>query len=84
MAQQRTYARQLEEIELSLDFLKDIGAPVVDWVMCYPHGEYNSDTLNILKAKSCSVGITTKVAVANLAVDNALELPRLDTNDLPQ
>ncbi|MDA9288023.1 hypothetical protein N9P72_03955, partial [Amylibacter sp.] len=64
--------------------LKKIGAPVDDWIMCYPYGEYNEDTLRILRSKKCAIGLTTKVGFANLNSSNLLELARFDTNDFPQ
>ena len=75
---------QLQEIEKSLDFLKKIGAPTIDWVMNYPYGGYNSDTLDILKTKGCCLGLTTKNKVAELRKDKFYELSRLDTNDFPK
>jgi len=78
------YMTQLDEIQKSLDFLMSIGAPVRDWVMCYPYGNCNAETLSILKSQGCLVGLTTNVGVADFQQDALLELPRLDTNDLPQ
>jgi len=75
---------QEEEIESSLDFLRELGAPTRDWIMCYPYGAYNTDTLDILKEKNCAVGLTTKVDVAELHPKSLLELSRMDTNDFPQ
>ncbi|GEA06024.1 polysaccharide deacetylase [Alteromonas sp. KUL42] len=75
---------QEKEIQHSLEFLNGVGASLKDWVMCYPYGAYNHDTLSLLRKYKASIGITTKVRVANLKIDNPLELPRLDTNDLPQ
>ena len=75
---------QLEEIEKYLVFLESVGAQTDDWVMCYPHGSYNGETLEILKAKGCLAGLTTKVGVADLQHHSHLEFPRLDTNDLPK
>ena len=74
---------QSEEIQKSLAFLKSIGASTDDWVMCYPYGDYNNETLEILREKGCFVGLTTKVGVADLQHHPHLELPRMDTNDLP-
>jgi hypothetical protein len=51
--------------------------------MCYPYGAYNEVLLRKLKSYGCAVGLTTRSAVADVASDNALELPRLDTNDFP-
>ena len=72
------------EIDCSLKFLADIGASTNNWIMCYPFGAYNNETLEILRGRRCAVGLTTRVEVADLDSDNALELPRLDTNDFPQ
>lgn len=75
---------QTNEIALSLNFLNKIGAPTKDWIMCYPYGAYNRETLEVLKEKNCSVGLTTKVGIAELDSVNLLELSRLNTNDFPQ
>ena len=75
---------QEREIDLSLEFLTLIGAPTKEWIMCYPYGGYNSDTLDILEERNCMVGLTTKPGVANISSQNRLELARFDTNDLPQ
>ncbi len=75
---------QQYEIDLSLEFLKEIGAPIDNWIMCYPYGEYNEDTLSILRSKKCAIGLTTKVGFAELNTSKLLELARLDTNDFPQ
>jgi peptidoglycan/xylan/chitin deacetylase (PgdA/CDA1 family) len=76
-------ASQASDIDASLDFLRVLGAPTDDWVMCYPWGAYNDTLLALLKSRGCAIGLTTKVAVAQLSTDNPLELPRLDTNHLP-
>ena len=72
---------QLQEIEKGLNFLNKIGAPTADWVMNYPYGAYNSNTLEILKIKNCCIGLTAENAMAQLVKDNFFELPRFDTND---
>lgn len=76
-------AGQAGEIDASLDFLQSLGAPTEDWIMCYPHGAYNGTLLGLLRDKGCAAGLTTKVAVARPGLDAPLELPRLNTNDLP-
>ena len=75
---------QEREIDLSLDFLRLVGAPIQDWIMCYPYGAYNSDTIQILSERKCAVGLTTKVGIADLTPKRFLELQRFDTNDFPQ
>jgi hypothetical protein len=75
---------QSEDIKASLDFLKKVGARTENWIMCYPYGSYNTDTLDILKSKNCLIGLTTKVGYADLDRSKMLELSRFDTNDFPQ
>lgn len=74
--------RQVWEIEQSIDLLARVGAPTTSWVMCYPYGAYNAETVDILTSKHCAVGLTTHVACADLSTDPPMELPRLDTNDI--
>ena len=76
--------QQEQDIVESLAFLEDVGAPTKDWVMCYPYGAYNDDTLAILQKYGAAVGITTEVHKAEISNNNPLTLPRLDTNDFPQ
>ena len=75
---------QTNEIDLSLDFLESVGAATENWIMCYPYGDYNQDTLSILRSRKCAIGLTTKVGVAELDSSRVLELSRFDTNDFPQ
>jgi peptidoglycan/xylan/chitin deacetylase (PgdA/CDA1 family) len=75
-------ASMKKDIAMALDVFDE----VIDrnnWVMCYPYGSYNDETLEYLKKTKCSFGFTTEVAVAQLPGDRCLELPRLDTNDFP-
>ncbi len=72
---------QKTDIQNSLYLLEEVGAPTSEWVMCYPYGAYNSDTIEIIKSLSCSIGITTKPEVASLVLDDRYQLPRLDTKD---
>lgn len=75
--------KQEIEIDKSLEFLKLIGSDLDRWTMCYPYGNYNIDTLNILYNKGCKLALTTKVGIADLNEHKRFELPRLDTNDIP-
>ena len=74
---------QEEDISKSLSFLEEIGASTSDWVMCYPYGAYNANTLSIINRLGALAGVTTKVKLADLSSDNPLLLPRFDTNDFP-
>jgi peptidoglycan/xylan/chitin deacetylase (PgdA/CDA1 family) len=75
---------QRREVDRSLDFLGSLGCDLENWVMCYPYGGYDESLLAILRSRGCAVGLATEVAIANLATDNVLALPRIDTNDLPK
>ena len=75
---------QEKDIVSSLEFLEEVGANVNDWIMCYPYGAYNENTLSLLKKYNAIAGVTTEVRSANIGVDDLLTLPRWDTNDFPQ
>ena len=77
-------SEQIKEINSSLSFLKKVGARTNNWVMCYPYGSYNKETLKILRKKNCLIGLTTKAGMSNLNQTKLLELNRYDTNDFPQ
>lgn len=78
-----TPKEQEREVDLSMNFLAELGVPMRDWVMCYPYGAYDASLIEILKRRKCAIGLTTQVAVADISRDMPLQLPRLDTNDLP-
>lgn len=74
---------QAEEIDASVDFLREIGSPVDDyWAICYPFGAWNESLLEELKDRECALGFTTEPRVAELGAEQPLLIPRLDTNDL--
>lgn len=71
-----------KDISMALDAMDEF----IDrkcWVMNYPYGSYNSDVLKYVKEQGACMGLTTEVRVADISVDCALELPRLDCNDFP-
>lgn len=76
-------SEQEREIDLSIRFLKEIGAPVDRWIISYPFGGWNESLIQIAKRKGCIAGFTTQAAIANLSHNNPMLLPRLNTNDLP-
>lgn len=78
-----TPAQQETEIDNSLDFLRSLGASSGDWVMCYPYGACDQSVLRLLAQRNCSAALTTRPAIASMAADHPLLLPRIDTNELP-
>ena len=77
------YQDQKKDIKKSLNFLKEIGAPTKNWIMCYPYGAFNNNTISILKETNCSYAFACNPAVADLKKDK-FKLPRMDTNYFPQ
>jgi peptidoglycan/xylan/chitin deacetylase (PgdA/CDA1 family) len=75
---------QREEVDRSLMFLEQIGAPTDRWIMCYPYGAHDQSLRAYLRKRDCAVGLATHLDVADLNRDDPLALPRLDTNDLPK
>jgi len=74
---------QDEEITASLDFLRGLGAPTKDWVMCYPYGANDEKLRALLRRNGCAIGLTIDEGVADATKDDPLQLPRLDTIELP-
>lgn len=75
------------EIEKSLSFIKDVGGDTTSWTICYPYGNFNSDTINILKGHGCKLGFTCEADLASSETedcDAVFKIPRLDTNDIPK
>jgi peptidoglycan/xylan/chitin deacetylase (PgdA/CDA1 family) len=76
-------SEQNREIERTIEFLGCVhGSLPEGWAMCYPYGSYDATMLTLLRGSDCAIGLTTTVAVAQ-NLSRPLELPRLDTNDLP-
>ncbi len=75
---------QKKEINDAIELLKTIGIDINNWTFCYPYGNYNNVTLEILRSTNCKAAFTTKVDIANIKRDNRFTLPRLDTNDIPK
>ena len=79
--------KQEFEISKSIEFIKAVGGDAGNWTICYPYGDYNDETIELLKQHGCRMGFCTRVDVADLSEkenDCIFKLPRLDTNDLPK
>ena len=74
---------QQEEVTASLDFLRGLGAPTTNWVMCYPHGANDEKLRALLRRNGCAIGLTIDEGTVDAAKDDPLRLPRLDTIELP-
>lgn len=78
-----SYEMQESDISESLKFLERVGAKTQDWIMCYPYGAFNTNTISILEKYGAAVGVTTEAKTADISTMNPLMLPRFDTNDFP-
>ncbi len=76
-------AAQAEEVEQSLRLLDHLGVPRTDFTFCYPYGDYDATSLDVLGAAGCAAAFTAEVAIADVTPAAMLRLPRLDTIDLP-
>ena len=77
---------QKEQMQQDVDKALKAMAPFIDsnaWVMNYPYGSYNRDVIDYISSKGCVLGLTTKVAKAELNNENRFTLQRLDCNDFP-
>lgn len=72
--------KQNIEIEKNLFFLRKHKLINKKWTMCYPFGDYNTFTIDILKSLNCCRALTTRVGSTNNK-NGLFELPRLNTND---
>ena len=71
---------QEKEIISSINFLDSLYDKDHVLTMCYPYGDYNKNTLELLTKHKFKLGLTTVPKTYSLD-DNILEIPRWDTND---
>ncbi len=77
-----TYNEQMLDIKNSIKFLKLVDVNLQNWTMCYPYGDFNDSTVDILKTNNCKLALGTRVGIANIKKESRFDLPRLDTNDI--
>ena len=75
---------QQKEIELSLEFLEEIGVAKQNWLIAYPYGGENESLRQVCAELDCGAGFTTRRGVVDFGLDDYLQIPRLDTNDFPK
>jgi peptidoglycan/xylan/chitin deacetylase (PgdA/CDA1 family) len=74
---------QAREIDGALRVLDATGRPRMGFAYCYAKGEHNADSVELLRARGCAIALTTRVALAAVAPETMLTVPRIDANDLP-
>lgn len=74
-----------QEIKGNIDFLKSKKLFKNKWLMCYPYGSYDKETIKILKKNNCLIGLTVKSGINFIKKKrNFYNLKRIDANELNQ
>ena len=72
------------ELDLSINFLENLGVDMNNWTACYPYGAYDEQCIKMLEERGCKLALTTIVDIATINKDTKFIMPRLDTNDIPK
>jgi peptidoglycan/xylan/chitin deacetylase (PgdA/CDA1 family) len=75
---------QEADIDRSLALLDAVGTAPAYRTMCYPYGDYNADTVDVIASRGFKLAFTTEVALSETTPAARYALPRLDTNHLPK
>lgn len=77
-------ADKAAEIAGSRRLLDRLGLAGQPWTYCYPNGDYDAETIALLRAAGCVAAVIVGDAVARLnGAGGLMELPRLDTTRFP-
>jgi peptidoglycan/xylan/chitin deacetylase (PgdA/CDA1 family) len=74
---------QAAEIDGALRVLDAVERARPGFAYCYASGDYSDESIALLRARGCSIALTTRPDLARIVRDQLLALPRIDTNDLP-
>lgn len=78
-----TKSNQIKEITKSMDILKKYHLISDKWLMCYPYGSFNDQTIDILKSNGCVLGLTIRSGINEIKKnDFNFTLKRIDTNEI--
>ena len=78
-----SYLDQKKDIDKTYSFLKKINPSLNKWIMCYPYGDYNQDTVSILRKSECALAFRDDGKKTNLNLSNCFELARYDVKEFP-
>lgn len=73
---------QLKDIQESLFLLEEAGLGNGIFSFCYPYGDYNAHTVELLKELGCRIAFTTHEGRWDERTNSVLEVPRYDCNRL--
>ena len=77
---------ETEQMKQDISMAKEALSKYIDpknWVMNYPYGSCNDKVIDYIKSEGATLGMITKVDIADLDRDNPFMLPRLDCIDFP-
>lgn len=75
---------QERDILGSLRLLTAVGANPDYYTCCYPYGDYDQRTIDILRKNGFKAAFTSAAEIAEATPEKCFTLARLDTNDLPK
>lgn len=78
---QLSYDDQKKDINNTINFLKKIQSPTKNWIMCYPYGDYNNDTISILDKSNCIMAFKDDGGETILNPKNRFYLTRYDIKE---
>jgi peptidoglycan/xylan/chitin deacetylase (PgdA/CDA1 family) len=71
-----------QELDLSINFLKNLGVDMDNWTACYPYGSYDDQSIRMLKERGCKLAVTTERNIATTNKKTRFVMPRIDTNEI--
>ena len=73
-------SKQKMELSKMINFLRRYNIEK-NWLMCYPYGSFNKDTVSILLKQKCLLGFSASSGKSFLSKKNLFNIKRFDTND---
>jgi hypothetical protein len=61
-----------------------IGVPASNRTYCYPYGDNDDVTVDLLADSGYAAAFLAKPGIADLGTESRFRLSRIDTNDLPK
>lgn len=73
---------QVAEVEASLEFLDMVDVSIRErWVMCYPYGDFDALTIDIVRDRGCVFGLADRNGMYRREMDPRFDVPRVTQND---
>ena len=76
-----TKTEQMREIKICLEILRKKRLINQKWSFCYPFGDYNYSSIQVLKRLNCNVAFSVKNKVQDIKRIKKFEICRIDCNE---